>query len=195
MNKTLPRVPQTPSPPHTEADTSQCNLLAHPLSPTAKHKRKRDTPEGLQAPPPPHHLHCARPFRYLAWLFKAEALDVAVDPEAWALLTSNFSSGGPGVRFSTQQSILDLHNYNRAVAARDVLATEVAASGAPYVISYDLQDLLSFACVAQHEDAVACVHWPPVALPVTVRADLAGFGMPVDVGALVGARYAHFALV
>ena len=121
------------------------------------------------------------PLQYLAWLFKAEALDVAVDPEAWALLTSNFSSSSI-LRFSARPRCLDLHNYDRAVAARDVLATELAASGAPYLLSYDLQDLLSFAWVAQYdEDAVPCGHWPPVALPVSVRADL-GLEVPVVVG-------------
>ena len=72
--------------------------------------------------------------RFLRWLFKAEGLEIAVDPIDWGLLAGM----GSGAKAGLEAAGID--NYEHAVDACKELGTRYPASGAPY----GLDDLVCF---------------------------------------------------
>ena len=98
-------------------------------------------------------------------------MDVTIEPDDWELLAGMGSGAEDGLE------VAGIRTYEDAVAVRNQLAMEYAAASGAH---FDLDDLVCFACLSQHKEAVAeaTAVVPTPALAVSVRDDL-GLDLPV----------------
>ena len=85
-----------------------------------------------------------------------------VDPTDWDLIAGMGSGEDSGLKAA------GIRQYEKAVAACDVLTTGNAAAGA----KYKLDDLSVLMCLSQHKEVIADTDIPEPPPPVTVPYDL-----------------------